>query len=92
VSNVGWAPHFAVAVRLRDNAGRRAVARAISSTNDRRMSRVVDFRTAVEVTNLLTRDAVADNEVRFSRGGRYVLACFFEGHNTQGMYRFVRVR
>jgi hypothetical protein len=32
------------------------------------------------------------NEVRFPRRGRYVMVCFFENHNAQGMYRFVRVR
>jgi hypothetical protein len=36
--------------------------------------------------------AVNYNEVRFPRRGRYVMVCFFEGHNSQGMYKFVRVR
>jgi hypothetical protein len=39
-----------------------------------------------------TRGADNYNEVRFPRRGRYAMVCFFEGHNTQGMYRFVRVR
>ena len=32
------------------------------------------------------------NEIRFSRRGRYLMVCFFEGHDDQGMFKFVRVR
>ena len=32
------------------------------------------------------------NEIRFPKRGRYVMICFFEGHNAQGMFKFVRVR
>ena len=46
-----------------------------------------------EAQSLVTRGAVDYNEVTFPQGSAgYVLVCFFEGHNTQGMYRFVRVR
>jgi hypothetical protein len=90
--NAGWAPHFAVAAPLRPGAGARAVGRALRTNNERRLGRLLDFRSAVEAQGLITRGAVDYNELRFPRRGRYVLVCFFEGHNTEGMYRVVRVR
>jgi hypothetical protein len=92
VRNVGWAPHFAVAARLRGGARPDAVGRAIRGNRERVLGRLLDFRNSLTLTNILTRGAAADQEVRFNRPGRYVLVCFFEGHNAQGMYRFVRVR
>ncbi len=92
VRNVGWAPHFAIAARVRAGSRTSAVTRALRTGQDRALGRVLDFRTSVEVTNVLTRGAVADQEITFSRRGRYALVCFFEGHNTQGMYRIVTVR
>jgi hypothetical protein len=90
--NAGWAPHFALAAPLRRGARRRAVGAAMRRNNQRRLQRLVNFRAAIEPQSLITRGAVNYNEVRFPRRGRYVMVCFFEGHNTQGMYRFVRVR
>lgn len=92
VTNVGWAPHFALAAPLRKGARRARVARALRSGSDRALGRVLNFRGSLEVASLLTRGAVTDQEVTFRRRGRYVLVCFYEGHNAQGMYRFVRVR
>jgi hypothetical protein len=92
VRNIGWAPHFAFAAKLKRNARRGAVGRAIVAGRDRDLNRLLDFRNSLELTSLLTRGAAADQEVRFPRRGRYVLVCFFENHNAQGMYRFVRVR
>jgi uncharacterized cupredoxin-like copper-binding protein len=92
VRNVGWAPHFAIAAALKPGARRAAVGRALRGNRERALGRVVSFRRSLELTNILTRGAVTDQEVTFSRRGRYVLVCFFEGHNAQGMYRFVRVR
>jgi hypothetical protein len=90
--NAGWAPHFAVAVPLRRGASRRAVDNALRRNRERRLGRLVDFRSTYQPQSLITRGAVNYNEVRFPRRGRYVMVCFFEGHNAQGMYRFVRVR
>jgi hypothetical protein len=90
--NSGWAPHFALAVPLRRGARTRAVGAALRSSNQRGLGRLVDFGNLIEPQSLVTRGAVNYNEVRFPRRGRYVMVCFFEGHNTQGMYRFVRVR
>lgn len=90
--NAGWAPHFAIAAPLRRNAKQRAVARALRRNADRPLGRLLDFRNSLEVQSLITRGAVNYNEVRFPKRGRYVLVCFFDGHNTQGMFRFVRVR
>ena len=92
IRNIGWAPHFAVAAPLKKSAGRGAVGRAIVGNRERELGRLLDFRNAIELTNILTRGATADNEVTFAKRGRYVLVCFFENHNAQGMYRFVRVR
>jgi hypothetical protein len=92
VRNVGWAPHFALAFPLRRGASRSAFRRAIQGDSERALGRVVDFRNALELTSILTRGAVADQEVKFNRRGRYALVCFFEGHQAQGMYRIVTVR
>ena len=92
VRNIGWAPHFAIAAPLRANARKRAVGRALLANRDRALGRLLNFRNSLELTNILTRGASADQEVRFARRGRYVMVCFFEGHNAQGMYRFVNVR
>jgi hypothetical protein len=90
--NAGWAPHFAFAVPLKRKARQRAVARALRRNNEQQLNRLVNFAQFVEPQALITRGAVNYNEVRFPRRGRYVMTCFFEGHNTQGMFRFIRVR
>jgi len=92
VRNVGWAPHFALAAPLKRGARRGAVGRALRTNRERALGRLLDFRNTQEVSSVLTRGASADYEVRFAERGRYVLICFVEGHNAQGMYRFVRVR
>ena len=90
--NRGWAPHFALAAPLRRTAKQRAVARALRRNAQKPLERMLDFANSIEAQSLITRGAVSYNELRFPKRGRYVLVCFFEGHNTQGMYRFVRVR
>ena len=90
--NKGWAPHFALAAPLRRNAKQRAVARALLRNRQQQLEQMLDFSRSLEAQSLVTRDAVNYNELRFPKRGRYVLVCFFEGHNTQGMFRFVRVR
>jgi hypothetical protein len=92
VRNIGWAPHFAIAAPLRPGVRRAAVGRAFRGNRERALGRLLNFRNALELTNILSRGAVADQEVTFNRGGRYVLVCFFENHHAQGMYRFVTVR
>jgi hypothetical protein len=92
VSNAGWAPHFALAIPLRKGAKRTAVGRALLRPSDRVLDRLLNFSKASELTNILSRGASADQEIRFRKSGRHVLVCFFEGHNAQGMYRFVTVR
>jgi hypothetical protein len=90
--NRGWAPHFALAARVRAGASTAAVGRALRGGNERALGRVLDFRSVIEPQTLITRGADVVNEVRFPRAGRYALICFFEGHAQQGMYRVVRVR
>jgi hypothetical protein len=92
VRNIGWSPHFAIAAPLKKGARRGAVGRALTGNRERALGRLLDFRNTVEVTSLLTRGSSADNDVTFRKRGRYVLVCFFENHNAEGMYRFVRVR
>jgi hypothetical protein len=81
-----------LAALLRRNAKHRAVARALRRNAPGRLERLLNFRRSVEVQSLITRRAVNFNENWFPRRGRYVMVCFFEGHNAQGMLRFVRVR
>ena len=90
--NAGWAPHFALAAPLRRKATQRAVGRALRRNAQRRLGKLLNFRRSVEPQALITRGAVNYNELRFPRRGRHVMVCFFEGHNTQGMFRFIRVR
>jgi uncharacterized cupredoxin-like copper-binding protein len=92
VTNVGWAPHFALAAPLRKGARRGRVVKALRSGSNRALGRVLNFRNSLEIASLLTRGASTDQEITFSRRGRYALVCFFEGHNAQGMYRIVNVR
>ena len=91
VSNVGWAPHFALAIPLRKGARRTAVGRALLHSSERVLNRLLNFSRASELTNILSRGASADQEIRFGKSGRHVLVCFFERHDAQGMYRFVTV-
>ena len=58
----------------------------------RNANRPLNFRKSIEAQSLITRGTVNYNELRFPKRGRYVMVCFFEGHNAQGMFRFVRVR
>ena len=90
--NAGWAPHFALAAPLRKNAKQRAVARALLRNAQGPLERLLNFERSIEAQSLITRGAVNYNQLRFPQRGRYVMVCFFEGHNTQGMFRFVRVR
>jgi hypothetical protein len=90
--NAGWAPHFALAAPLKRNAKQRAVARALLRNAQGPLGRLLDFERSIEPQSLITRGSVNYNEVRFPRRGRYVMVCFFEGHNAQGMFRFVRVQ
>jgi hypothetical protein len=92
VRNIGWAPHFAIAARLKGGARRGAVGRALLGNRERALGRLLDFRNSFELSNILTRGSIADYDVAFNRRGRYVVVCFFENHNAQGMFRFMRVR
>ena len=92
VRNIGWAPHFAFAARLKGSARPAAVGRAIVGNREKALGRLLDFRNSFELANILTRGSSVDYDVTFNRPGRYALVCFFENHNAQGMYRIVRVR
>jgi len=90
--NAGQAPHFAVGFPLRRNAGQRAVGRALRRNQERKLGRLLNFRGTSEPQSLITAGAVNYSEVSFAKKGKYVLVCFYAGHHTQGMYRFVTVK
>jgi len=70
----------------------RRVRRALLGSSEAAFNRVVDFRNSIELSSILTRGSVTDQDVRFPRQGRYALVCFIENHQAQGMYRVVNVR
>jgi hypothetical protein len=90
--NADGVPHFALGFPLRRGTTNRQLGRAVRSPSEaafRRISAgppltVQSFISGGNVTN--------DTEVRFPRGGRYGLVCFFDGHERLGMYRVVTVR
>ena len=92
VRNSGWAPHHAQALRLRPGASNAAFRRALLGSSEAAFNRVVDFRNSIELSSIITRGSVTDQDVRFPRRGRYALVCFIEDHQAQGMYRVVNVR
>ena len=69
----------------------RQVNRALRGTNERALGRVVAGE-PVDIQGLISQGSTNDNEVSFSRPGRYAMVCFFSEHNRLGMYRVVRVR
>ena len=90
--NAGWAPHFALAAPLKAKATKKKVARALLGNRQKALERLLSFGQSIEAQALITRGAVDYNQLRFPKRGRYVMVCFFEGHNTQGMFRFVKVK
>jgi hypothetical protein len=91
VENRGTTFHFALALPLRRGVGARRVGRALRSGNDRAIGRVVGGE-PVDVRGLISQGSANDNEVGFTRRGRYAMVCFFAEHNRLGMYRIYRVR
>lgn len=89
--NRGRAPHFAIAFPLRRGADSDGAERAIRRNQESRFNRFVAGPPS-EPQTLVTTRATNDNELRFDRPGRYLLVCFFNGHNQRGMYKTVRVR
>lgn len=92
VSNVDGVPHFAIAFPLRSTATRAQFGRALRANDERALERLV-AGAPVAVQGLMSGGGTSnDQQVRFSRRGRYGLVCFFDEHHRLGMYRVVRVR
>lgn len=89
--NRGRDPHFAIAFPLRPGADAEAAENAVRVNQERALNRLVGGP-PIEPQSLVTPGATNDNEVRFDKPGRYLMVCFFEGHNRRGMYKTVRVR
>jgi hypothetical protein len=91
VRNDGSAFHFALAFPVRKNASDKQVGRALRSGSEKAIGRVA-AGAPVSVQDVLSPTTVNDNEIKFPKGGRYALVCFFGEHNALGMYRVVKVR
>lgn len=92
VENPDGVPHFAVAFPLRKRVTSKQFGRALRSNDERAFGRVV-AGAPYGVQNIVSGGNTAnDQEVRFSKAGRYGLVCFFDEHHRLGMYRVVTVR
>jgi hypothetical protein len=92
VENADGVPHFATAFPLRKRVTSKQFARALRGNSERALGRVVSGA-PYGVQNLLSGGNTSnDQEVRFTKAGRYGLVCFFSDHHRLGMYRVVTVR
>jgi hypothetical protein len=91
VQNESGSPHIAIAFPLRRGVNTARLGRAVRSNSQRAFGRVV-AGAPVTVQNILSGVASDDQQVTFSRAGRYALICFVNEHHKLGMYRIVNVR
>ena len=56
------------------------------------LDRLLDLRNTVEVASVTDPRRRGGPRDPLQQPGPYVLVCFVENHQRQGMYRFVRVR
>lgn len=90
--NEDGVPHFALAFPLRPGVSAARFGRVVRSDNERAFGRI-SAGAPVGLQNIISGGNTAnDQDVRFSRAGRYGLVCFFGEHHRLGMYRVVRVR
>ena len=92
VRNFGAGPHIAIAFPLRSGVTSRQAGRALRSGSDAAIGRIIGGTPNFLQTVISGGGNFNDQEVRFSRTGRYALVCFFNEHNRVGMYRVVNVR
>jgi hypothetical protein len=92
VQNFGAGPHIAVAFPLRSGVTNAQAGRAIRSGSDRALGRIAGGEPTFVHTIISGGGNFDDQQVTFSRAGRYALVCFFNEHNRLGMYRVVNVR
>jgi len=91
VENRGSTFHFALAFPLRPGVGTKQVGRAFRGSSNKAVGRVVAGPPAT-VQGLISQGSTNDNDVQFTRKGRYAMVCFFGEHNRLGMYRVYKVR
>jgi len=92
VQNFGAGPHIAIAFPLRRGVTNAQAGRAIRSGSDAAFGRIAGGPPTVLQSILSGGGNFNDQQVSFSRTGRYALVCFFNEHNRLGMYRVVTVR
>ena len=92
VQNFGASPHIAIAFPLRSAVTNAQAGRAIRSGSDRALGRIVGGEPTFLHSVISGGGNFDDQQVNFSRAGRYALVCFFDEHNRLGMYRVVNVR
>ena len=85
-------PHFALAFPLRPGVSPARFGRILRSNNERAFGRLT-AGAPVGLQNLISGGNTAnDQDIRFTRAGRYGLVCFFGEHHRLGMYRVIRVK
>ena len=90
--NEDGVPHFALAFPLRAGVSAARFGRIVRSNNERAFGRIAAGE-PVGLQNIISGGNTSnDQDVRFTRAGRYGLVCFFGEHHELGMYRVVRVR
>jgi hypothetical protein len=92
VQNFGAGPHIAVAFPLRSGVTNAQAGRAIRSGSNAAFGRIAGGQPTLLQNILSGGGNFNDQQVSFSRTGRYALVCFFNEHNRLGMYRVVTVR
>lgn len=91
VRNEDGSAHFALAFPLRKGTTTAQLGRAVRGSQ-RAFGRIVAGR-PYSVQNVISGGNTSnDQELRFSKRGRYGLVCFINGHERLGMYRIVSVK
>jgi hypothetical protein len=91
VRNEDGVPHFALAFPLRKGTTAAQLGRALRGSQ-RGFGRIL-AGAPYSVQNVISGgDTSNDEEVHFSKRGRYGLVCFLSGHERLGMYRVVSVK
>jgi plastocyanin len=91
-TNEDGVPHFAIAFPLRRGVGAARFGRVMREGTEREFRRII-AGAPVAAQGIISGGGTAnDQQVRFTRAGRYGFVCFFDGHESQGMYRVIRVR
>lgn len=92
VQNNDGVPHFALAFPLRKGVSSSRLGSALRSSNPRALGRVA-AGAPYGVQNIVSGGNTSnDQEVAFTKAGRYGLVCFVDGHEQLGMYRVVSVK